>query len=432
MRRVHLSALASLLLAVTACSDDYLVGRPPYFAAQTELVDFGKVEVGETKQQSITIINKGDMPMKLYPPEGDLAGGPFSLVGMQEVVAPGSDVTIRAFFTPADEGFSEVEIIFPNDSVNMPEFALVMKGTGIKPLGCRDGCYTPPRFCIDENTSLGFEPAGECVDGKCVYTELEPRVCPNGCDEDTGRCAADPCEGVTCTTPPNGCYVAAGACQNGACHYLLNDGASCSDGNSCTDRDVCERGSCVGVRRTCTRELEPECVDDKVLRRFDPAGYCDENDNARCKYNEPTHVTCAHGCETQSVGGVERGVCMGNPCDTPFENTNPCMKTRCDSSTNFQWKLIPDDAATCSTGSSQCSRGECHAGICRTKAGESCTAKLDLICNNKYVPGTCQGDGRCIENVDFTDKCWQTCKEGTFFCLTCEVGMGVSFPICFN
>lgn len=425
MRRVHLSAIAGLFLVFSACSDDYLVGRPAYFAPSTDVVDFGKVEVGEVEKRSLYLINKGELPMQLYPPEGALLGGPFSLVGMEETIAPGASISISVYFAPESEGPIESEIVFPNDSANMPQFALVMKGEGIKPVGCKDGCITPPRYCLDENTSAGYDTLGECVEGKCVYTELEPRDCPSGCDEDTGRCKSDSCIGVTCTTPPNGCYLAQGECIQGACYYTPNDGAPCSDGNICTDRDVCQQGSCVGVPRTCAAPPTPVCEGSSV-KRWDPAGYCDPDDRGKCNYQPLPDIHCASGCEMVDINGVLQASCKGNPCETPYDDGNPCTKKTCDPVTG--WKVTNDDGASCTRPGEQCTQGVCHAGQCttRTTPSQSCTVRdSSPLCSSIYVPGTCMSNGNCLKNSNYVDPCWQTCPSSTWLCATCD-----GFPIC--
>lgn len=422
MRRAHLSALASLVLIASACSDDYIVGRPPYFAASTDVVDFGNVEVGETETRTVFLINKGDLSMALYAPEGALLGGPFSLVGMEEVVEAGASLSVRIFFAPESEGPIEAEIVFPNDSANLSSFALVVKGNGVKGVSCKDGCITPPRYCLDENTSAGYSTLGECVDRKCVYTELEPKTCPSGCDEETGRCKADSCIGVTCTTPPNGCYVAQGECIQGSCYYTPNDGAPCSDGNICTDRDVCQQGSCVGVDRTCASPPTPVCVGSSI-KKWDPAGYCDASASGSCKYLELPDVHCASGCEMIDINGILQASCKGNPCLTPYDDNNPCTKETCDPATG--WQSANDDGASCTMPGSQCTQGVCHAGRCGTRSNQSCTYKKSAFCGSVYVPGTCKNDGVCVADQTYVDPCWQSCPSGTFLCATCDF-----VPIC--
>lgn len=488
MNRFQWSSLVCLVVSLAGCDDVRTLGKPPYFAASTDVVDFGEVQVGDSETRTIFLINKGDLSMKLMPPSGALLDGVFTLVGMQETVDPGASVSVRVFFNPQSPGLVSDEITFPNDSANLPDFKLQVKGTGLKRDPCRGAaCNTPPsRYCKSSSGSIGYDPNGVCNSGECEYTQLEEQHCENGCDPDTGyckgdpcenvlcdkppqsscvsatvsrvysattcdagkcnypfsddtcqfgcdqatgACKGDPCEGISCQLPPNGCFFGQGQCVNGACVYETNDGIGCSDGNPCTTGDVCDRGNCSGTPRLCTQTKIPTCVNATTLRTWEAAGYCDEG-NGACVFPEPLDVTCAHGCEVASVNGVVQGTCKGNPCDTPYTDNNPCTTERCDATTNWQWVSTNADGSACSTTSEACPRGTCHAGVCRTNAGESCTKKLDLICDNKWVPGTCQGDGKCLENVDYSDPCWSTCAPGTAFCLTCETKY-MDFPICF-
>jgi alpha-tubulin suppressor-like RCC1 family protein len=105
-------------------------------------------------------------------------------------------------------------------------------------------CDSPPApSCLDEDTLLVYDSSGTCSGGACDYRSRE-QSCP--------RCpACDACAGVTCASPPNGCYVDNGTCTDGACSYAYRDGAGCDDGDPCTDGDTCRSGTCAGVEREC-------------------------------------------------------------------------------------------------------------------------------------------------------------------------------------
>lgn len=433
MKRLHTSTLVCIALLLGACSDDRMVSRPPYFAASTDLLDFGEVALGETEARTVFLFNKGELALGLSPPEGALLGSIFTLLGMEETVDPGGSVVVRVFFTPESEGPVEAEIRFPNDSVNMEVFALTVKGTGKLRDPCAGVvCNSPPRYCKDESTSAGFNPLGECVEGKCVYETLPDKDCPDfGCDEATGRCATDPCIGVTCTTPPNDCYYAQGRCERGACIYETNDGASCDDGNLCTDSPRCEQGTCRGVPKSCTQPSDPECADANTLRQYVPTGTC-VRATGKCEFPEPTYRTCAHGCGQVTTGGVTQAACLGDPCSVlpPDYNPNdPCRRQICNASTNHQWVWENRDGNACTTSSSECPAGTCHAGQCRTTAGKTCTTNVKACGSSVPVQATCRADGRCVQDGERTDPCWQSCAPDTVLCITCYA-WGVGVPVC--
>src|SRR5262245_38635930 len=60
-------------------------------------------------------------------------------------------------------------------------------------------CADPPAsVCFDADTLRIYDSVGSCVDGRCAYGFRDQACtnCPN----------CDPCAGVTCATPPNGCF----------------------------------------------------------------------------------------------------------------------------------------------------------------------------------------------------------------------------------
>lgn len=202
MNGLRWSLLACFFVAGVGCDDARMLSKPPYFAASTDVVDFGEVEVGDSETRTVFLINKGDLSMALMPPSGALLDGVFSLVGMQEIVEPGASVSVRVFFNPQSPGLVEDEITFPNDSANLPEFKLQVKGTGLKRDPCRGAaCNTPPaRYCKSSSGSVGYDPVGVCAAGECEYTQLEEQHCENGCDPNTGFCRGIPARACFATS----------------------------------------------------------------------------------------------------------------------------------------------------------------------------------------------------------------------------------------
>ncbi len=71
--------------------------------------------------------------------------------------------------------------------------------------------------------------------------------------------SGDPCEGVTCTTPPGPCYVASGSCIAGTCSYAPHAfGVACDDGDACSGGDRCDgAGVCIPGADTCAEPPTP-------------------------------------------------------------------------------------------------------------------------------------------------------------------------------
>ena len=302
-------------------------------------------------------------------------------------------------------------------------------------------CQTPPDpVCADANTSRGFNPAGTCAMGTCSYAPLDV-ACPNGCDQasglcagdpcigvdcttppdpqcltpdklrtfngqgrcahgqcaydpvDTGctygcdasanACAPDPCIGVTCTDPPNGCFFAQGKCDKGGCVYSVSDGVSCDDGDPCTDGDACRQGVCSGTPKTCAKPTMDACLDATTLVKYQAAGTCDPA--GVCEYPQSS-VTCDFGCEN--------GACKGNPCAGGCDDGNPCTTDTCDA-TGCHHAYADGDS--CTTGSGDCPQGVCNSGRCNVDPTQTCVAKIQQdLCGEQDVPGVCASNGKCV------------------------------------
>ena len=70
--------LFALVVAAAGCADDPLYQRPAFLTASTDLINFGEQDVGTDTMRTLFLLNKGDLPLTLSPPEGDLLGGVFS------------------------------------------------------------------------------------------------------------------------------------------------------------------------------------------------------------------------------------------------------------------------------------------------------------------------------------------------------------------
>lgn len=114
-------------------------------------------------------------------------------------------------------------------------------GTERSPNACEsdDACVSAPTaVCVSEQAARRYESPGVCTFGRCTYSPTDS-ACAFGCLN--GACAADPCEGVQCLTPPAPTCVnasvrrsfdAVGECRGGTCTYAEST-PSCS---------VCEAG----------------------------------------------------------------------------------------------------------------------------------------------------------------------------------------------
>lgn len=150
--------------------------------------------------------------------------------------------------TSADVLSSDADAGAEQPAVDEPDEASASDGTSDGAGAC-DGvtCTVPPkRTCIDAATLRKYVASGKCSGGECSYAHTDVR-CANGCEEDACK-GADPCDGVSCTTPPNATCVSAstvksyspsGTCSAGTCTYTSTT-TTCQNGGSCSS------GTCAG------------------------------------------------------------------------------------------------------------------------------------------------------------------------------------------
>ncbi len=519
----ELRRLAATVALFSACSNTTVGVRPAFLAASTDVIDFGTQEIGTTVTRQLTLISKGERPLKLSDPKGDTLGGLFTVRLDKNVVEPSSDTIAHIAFSPTDAGKYETSFVFGNDSENEPQFKLIVKGTGAEldpckgvvcttppPPGClsstqsrhhdtagtctqgrcvypnvdsdcskfgcddRTGacaldpclslaCNTPPgAVCLNESSSRSYDPSGSCADGKCGYKPLDTacawgcnaksglcngdpcigvscqtpppsqcassstsrhfspsgtcakgicsygpaeETCTWGCNTATGFCAPDPCLGVTCTKPPNGCFGVQGTCSNGACIYTATNGAICDDGNPCTVNDTCASGVCNGTPKSCSAPPPPACVGSITLARYESLGTCDSQ--GVCQYGK-TLTVCVHGCEN--------GACKGDPCAGGCDDGNPCTIDKCDQIAGCQH--TSNDGAACSTNNSVCPQGVCGSSTCQIKSGATCEMTVKGLCDTVTAPGECTSDGSCVLTTIPPQYACPGCQG---LCLTCSI-----------
>lgn len=379
-------ALLGLVSVLPGCGEERFSRRPPFFAASTDLIDFGETFVGDDEERTVFIINKGDKEMSLQNPTGDMQSGVFAVIVDTLAVPAGDDVVARVVFSPADVRQYSTSVTFVNDSDNEPKFILRVTGAGVVGDPCRNvSCATPPApQCLSSTRSRVFSAPGTCEAGACKFQSFDEE-CASGCDAATGRCKGDPCAGITCQTPPNNCFKAQGQCVRGACQYLPNDGAVCDDGNVCTKNDACSEGSCRGTPLACNAPPPDGCISTAQRRFWDPIGTC--NAQGSCQYTSHD-VSCDYGCTSAA--------CQGDPClSLNCNDNNPCTTDSCDP--GIGCKHVNLSAGACLTGSGDCPQGTCSNGLCVPKAGVVCQAEIDVdLCNDVEVPGVCTGAGQCV------------------------------------
>ena len=251
--------------------------------------------------------------------------------------------------------------------------------------GCQN--VAQPGNCDDGNACTTGD---HCVDGDCVYEELEE------CD-DENLCTDDYCD------PAVGCIT------------TLND-APCDDGNACTTGDQCQLGGCAGGDEIVCDDGNI-CTDDSC----DPLAGCqfapnnDEcDDDNECTANDKCKAGwCAPGEQQECDDG---NVCTDDSCDPVLG----CV---------FQTNAVPcDDGNTCTTDDT-CADGACEgAGLLNCNDGnpctdDSCAPDAGCVFSANTIP--CDDGNACTE----TDACsGGSCKGADL--LNCDDGNLCTTDLC--
>jgi hypothetical protein len=464
-------------LALVSCSTNAVHFKPSFFAASTDVIDFGDQVSGTTAQRTVFFLNSGQRSIALSMPTGDTLGGAFVALLEKTTIDPNGDAVVRIAFSPSAVQPYSTTLTFPNDSGNEPAFVLTLKGNGTQgdpcagltcntPPGgvCLDGmkarhydpagvcaagkctyspidqacangcdtasgmcagdpcigvaCNTPPKLaCIDAGTSRNFNPQGLCAVGKCSYAPIDT-PCSFGCNATTGACAADPCQGVTCQTPPNGCFLPQGTCMNGGCTYSVNNGAVCDDGNACTAGDACSQGACRGTPLSCATPPADVCADAMTLWKYPAGGSCMQSAGA-CNYPYQ-QVPCVYGCAN--------GACQNDPCAGGCDDGNACTTDYCVQGVGCHHDFA--DGNACTTGSGDCPVGSCSSGICQVDQTQTCVAKIQQdLCGEVDVPGVCASNGTCVVQQPPPDFMCPECGMNVL-CIKCSPVPGLELHFC--
>ena len=342
-------------------------------------------------------------------------------------------------------------------------------------------CLPQAPTCMTSNVSL-LRPIGTCGDDYLCAYEVVEEECEYGCNFDTGTCINDPCEGVSCHTPPNPCFGSQGWCENGGCVYPPRNDLQCDDGNPCTQNDTCSEGVCIGQQQECPHAKPDACSDENSLRTFEPGtGLCNPN-SGLCDYQYQDSA-CEVGCGLIDVSELDGGVqdaenapledggipsevlpeelgpnaqCLPDLClDVDCDDGNPCTEDVCDPITGTCSNGELNDQSACLTGADQCgegrciqgecvsfdnrscvrpgrcSQGTCSSGECRATPGLVCQAEVDRdICDDMDVPGHCAATGECVPDVPPPSQCEGVACNG--ICLQCTIFNVVPITYCWE
>ena len=235
-------------------------------------------------------------------------------------------------------------------------------------------CNDPPGLHCDGEEVVSYNANGQCQNNECVYFESDREDCSedgNGCSE--GACVADPCDDLTCTTPPaphcdgetSVRYLPMGTCLEGECSYTERQ-RDCSE----TD-EICLTGYCYDACDTleCNEPPANSCVNETLIT-WDPTGICED---ASCSYSS-SETDCS------STGLI----CVDAQC------INPCHGVSCSTPPAAECR---ENIRIIYSGS-----GRCEEGICLDfPFTEADCESYNMVCE----------DGACVDdpcdNIDCND-----------------------------
>jgi hypothetical protein len=185
---------------------------------------------------------------------------------------------------------------------------------------------------------------------------------------------------------------------------------TCDDGNLCSVDDVVVDGFCTGTPMVCDAPPSRHCLDDTVLRSYQPAGRCA---SGNCEY-ESVDLTCDSGCDDVANRCAE-DPCAGLSCVKPPESF--CAN---DSELHVYADIGSCDGGACKYGLRKvactygCLLGECVDDpcadvTCNTPPATHCGVEPDALISFDAV-GTCVG-GVC-QYTEQTSQCEFGCERG--------------------
>jgi hypothetical protein len=283
------------------------------------------------------------------------------------------------------------------------------------PFGCNiDTCEGDP--CI--GVTCNAPPANACSDTThlTVYDTSHEAFCNFGCQNDI--CNGDPCTGMTCNSPPaNFCsdsanlqaYDLPGTCTNGACAYT-NHEEFCLYG--CV-LGACEGDPCQGV--TCSTPPAKYCAGPNTLRTFAGPGTCTAGS---CSYAS-SDSTCPFGC----LNGVCKDCAVQSDCATgSWCNSGTCTMCNtdlhCGSACTDCTTLNP--VQTCNGAGTTCIQCTTNS---QCGSGKWCNNSVCELCNTAQHCGA--GCATCSGSTPDCDGTSCTCQSGSCG-TPCPVGLSIA------
>ena len=280
-------------------------------------------------------------------------------------------------------------------------------------------CATPPAASCTGSTSTSYAAAGTC-DGTsgsaaCSYapTTVDCAAAHEVCDATSGLCV-DPCNGVTCTTPPaascsgtsSTTYAATGTCDgstgSAVCSYAPTTVDCAATGQTCDGATGLCTDPCNGF--ACTTPPGPMCsaTTPTTSISFSPTGTCSSSGGTPvCSYAQiPTDCTiadqtcdpatglCADPCTLTSCTTPPPATCASNTLTT-YGSPGSCAATNGIPTCSYAPTTTPCGPGFCDATTASC-LADCGGSNCTTPPPSSCSGSVLTTYN---PAGTCDTTG---------------------------------------
>ena len=308
-------------------------------------------------------------------------------------------------------------------------------------------CTTAPASTCSGTVLHAYDPNGSCDSssgsGVCSYTahDVDCAITNQVCDN--GACV-DPCNGVTCTTPPadmctgtmSTTYAATGTCDGTGgtpvCHYTPTT-TNCAAANGACDMATGHcTAPCTGV--TCTTPPAASCSNGSSTT-YAATGTCDgTTGTAVCSYAPTTTDCIAENGACDAGSGLCVTPCVGVTCTTPppatcngtksttYATAGTCTGTSGTAVCGYTPTTVDcaDNNQTCDGATGLCTN-VCTGVSCTTPPPPHCDATTPTTSVSFAATGTCNGSSGspvCEYAATSTDctATNQTCDPGTGLC----------------
>jgi hypothetical protein len=125
------------------------------FAMQPATINFGTIKVGETKFDSVYVLNTGDDTLRI----SDISSNTGDFVSTESSlnIAPAGTVILKVFFEPQSTGAKSGKIVFTHNGTSVKD-TLSLSGTADPSVSVQSSSSLPTEYAVHQNYPNPFNP----------------------------------------------------------------------------------------------------------------------------------------------------------------------------------------------------------------------------------------------------------------------------------